>query len=301
MKYGNYIEQFSHDSYSKVQIGNDKKTITVIYDYLSRINISENDIKEIIENIAYLTKGTINIPLYLEILTKSYSFASDYGLNELIKVVKEIHDVYYDNSISIPLEEYIHDTEDVQLKKLFLGHNNKYLLKSFKKDVAIDHIADLKFAAAIVLDKKDYQEFLAYIDDYENYQETYSPLILFKTYMNLRNSLKKETKLFWDVLFGNEYIVSLNKNNITIRQVFKKENKLEQTQQLNLFSLNNEQPKEISNDIKTFQISTIYSSKDLPTFNQEKEYIMYFRKLGENKDSIILPKLKTNNYNYNIK
>ena len=28
---------------------------------------------------------------------------------------------------------------------------------------------------------------------------------------------------------------------------------------------------------------------------------MYFRKLGENKDSIILPKLKTNNYNYNIK
>lgn len=299
-----FIDQFNHYSYNKEQIGSDKKIINVVYDYLKKINITQEDIKDIIESLAYQTKGTINIPLYLELITKSYSFANEYKLNEVLNVVKEIHDVYNENSISISLEEYIHDTEENQIKKIFLGKNNKYILKSFKKDVAIQYIADLKFASAINLDKKEYQEFLAYIDDYDNYQETYSPLILFKTYTNVRNSLKGSSKLFWDILFGNEYLVSLNKNNITIKQIFKENEPVKKSpgkEQLNLFNME-ENNSETIKDIKTFQINSIYSSNYLPSFKQEKEYIMYYRSLGDNKDSITLPKLKEkNNYNYNVK
>ena len=314
MKYGNtvtFLEHFNHDSYNKGQIGSDKKIITVVYDYLKKINISNEDIQEIISDLAYQTKGTINIPLYLELISKSFGFINEYELETVLTVVKEIHDVYNDNCIGIPLEEFIHDTEETQLKKLFLGKNNKYILKSFKKDVAIKYIADLKFAAAIVLEQKEYQEFLAYIDDYDNYQETYSPLILFKTYMKVRKSLKDTSKLFWDVLFGNEYIVSLNKNNITIKQIFKEniynenEEKLFNTQQLNLFTLEEEPivKKEHSKEVKSFQLSTIYNSKDLPIFDHEKEIIMYFRTLGDNKDMIVLPKLRNNkiSYSYNVK
>lgn len=313
MKYGNnvtFLEHFNHDSYNKGQIGSDKKIITVVNDYLCKLNISNEDIKEIISDLAYQTKGTINIPLYLELISKSFGFVDEYELENVLTVVKEIHDVYNDNCVGVSLEEFIHDTEETQLRKLFLGKNNKYILKSFKKDVAIKYIADLKFSAAIVLEQKEYQEFLAYIDDYDNYQETYSPLILFKTYMKVRKSLRDNSKLFWDILFGNEYIVSLNKNNITIRQIFKENlyftdpKESLNNKQLNLFTY--EEPvikKEHSKEVKSFQLSTIYNSKDLPTFDQEKEFIMYFRTLGENKDMIVLPKLRNNkiSYTYNVK
>ena len=40
-----------------------------------------------------------------------------FDLKEVLKTVKEIHDIYYKNSADIPLEEYIHDTADEKIRK----------------------------------------------------------------------------------------------------------------------------------------------------------------------------------------
>ena len=73
---------------------------------LNKLNISKENIDIIITNIAYFNKDDINIALYLELLSKSIGFATSYDLREVIKVVKEIHDVYYPESADILLEEY---------------------------------------------------------------------------------------------------------------------------------------------------------------------------------------------------
>lgn len=310
-----FLSSFNHNSYNRSQIGNSKQLIINIYEYLNKLNLSKETLDILISNIAYLNKDNINISLYLEILSKSIGFATIYDLREVIKVVKEIHDIYYENSNKIPLEEYLHDTNEVRSKKLFLNRNNKYLIKNFDTENTLNYIADLKLASAIVLESKEYKEFLNYIDNFENYQDGYSPLLVFKTYNKVRKHLKEEKRLFWDILFGNEYIVGLNKHNMPINEIFKKniykqnkekEESKENTIQLELFSYLDEDSLEtdmseetkkinIADDIKSFQICTIYNSKSLPDFEEEKDLLLYYEKLLSKKDMIILPKLKNKN------
>ena len=301
-----FLKSFNTTSYNRSQIGNSKQLIISVYEYLNKLNISKENIDIIITNIAYLNKDDINIALYLELLSKSIGFATSYDLREVIKVVKEIHDVYYPESADILLEEYLHDTNDSRIKKLFLDRNNKYVVKNFKSDEVLVHISELKLAAAISLDQKQYKEFIGYIDNFEAYQDSYSPLLVFKTYNVVRENLKEEKRLFWDIYFGNEYTVALTKHNMPINEIFKKNlfnnRKSKSTSkqisvQLDLFSYleesdNNEEVININEDIKSFQLCTIYNSNDLPEFNKEKDLILYYEKLLSSKDMIILPKLK---------
>lgn len=302
-----FLTSFNTTSYNRSQIGNNKQIIISIYEFLKKLNVSKENIDIIISNIAYLNKDNINIALYLELLSKSIGFATQYDLREVIKVVKEIHDVYYNSSSNILLEEYLHDTSENKIKKLFLSRNNKYLSKSFASKVSLDYVSDLKLASAIALNQKEYKEFIGYIEYFESYQDSYSPLLVFKTYLKVRKSLKEEKRLFWDILFGNEYIVALNKHSMPINEIFKKniystsKRKNEDTSkqvsvQLDLFSYLEESEEEeiltINEDLKSFQLCTIFNSSDLPDYNEEKDLIMYYEKLLNNKDMIVLPKLK---------
>lgn len=297
-----FLTSFNTTSYNISQIGNNKQTIINIYEFLRKLNISQENINIIIENIAYFNIENTNIALYLELLSKSIGYATQYDLREVIQVIREIHDIYYEESADLLLEEYLHDTQENRIKKLFLNRNNKYLNKIFESNLSASFISDLKFASAIALNQKEYKEFINYIDDYKNYQDSYSPLLIFKTYNKVRKELKEEKRLFWDILFGNEYLVALNKHNIPITEIYKQNiyNKKEKKSnkeliQLDIFSYLEEDEEDIINindDIKTFQICTIFNSSDLPDYKEEKDLLIYYEKLLNNKDMIILPKLK---------
>lgn len=310
-----FLTSFNINSYNRTQIGNNKQLIITIYEFLSKLNINKSNIDTIISNIAYLNKDNTNIALYLELLSKSLGFAHNYDLKEVLKEVKKIHDIYYKSSALIPLEEYIHDTTDERIRKLFLNRNNKYLIKDFESPEVLSAIGDLKFASAIALDSKDYKEFLSYIDEFEKFQDYYSPLLIFKTYNKVRKNLKNDKRLFWDILFGNEYVVALTKHNMPTKDIFKKnlysnyKNKSSHKQiaiQLDLFSYLEEDEEDssyITEDISTFQLCTIYNSNKLPDFEEEKDLLLYYKNLIKGKETIILPKLKSNkisSYQYNL-
>lgn len=304
-----FLMSFNTDSYNRRQIGNNKQLIVSIYEFLNKLNLSKDTIDILLSNIAYLNKDDINIALYLELLSKSLGHFESYDPSEVIQVVKEIHDIYYKSSYKLPLEEYLHDTNENRTKKLFLNRNNKYLIKNFESTTAISYVSDLKLAAAIALESKEYKEFVGYIDNYEMYQDSYSPLLLFKTYNIVRESLKEDKRLFWDILFGNEYMIALAKHNIPIKDIykknkFKKKNNRKSSKQvplqLDLFTYEEFVPEPvitISEDISVIQISTIYNTDAILDFDKEKDLLLYFEKLLSNKEVIVLPKLKNKTSN----
>lgn len=310
-----FLTSFNINSYNRTQIGNSKQLIITIYEFLNKLDLKKDNIDTIISNIAYLNKETTNIALYLELLSKSLGFAKQYDLKEVLKRVKEIHDIYYKSSAIVPLEEYIHDTNDERIRKLFLNRNNKYLMKNFESPEALKYISDLKLASAIALDSKEYKEFLSYIDEFEKFQDFYSPLLIFKTYNKVRKELKTEKRLLWDILFGNEYVVALTKHNMPTKDIFKKNiysnyKSKKSTKkiaiQLDLFSYLDEDREEethITEELSSFQLCTIYNSNDLPDYEEEKDLLMYYKNLTKGKETIILPKLKSDSlasYQYNL-
>ena len=300
LEINDFLRRFNCDSYNKVQIGYDKKNIIRIYEFLKKLNLEEELIAFLIDNIAYFKDNDINLPLYLELLSRTLGFIDNYELEEVIKIVKEIHDIYAENSNELSLEEYLHDTEESRLKKIFLDRNNKYIIKVFNN---IDqYINELKFAAAVTLDKKEYKEFLSYIDDFTSNRDHYSPLIIFKTYSKLRSHLKGITKLFWDIYYGNEYIVAFNKHNLKISAIYdqnallEKAIKKEESEpiQLDLFTYQDYQELEVklSMNLKLFQISSLYSKVNLPESNSEKDLLAYYSNFLNSREIINLPKLK---------
>lgn len=299
-----FLESYKSESYNKNQIGNNIVIINSIYEFLNKIGISGYNVEQLIRNIAYLNQNSINIPLYLELLSKSLGYLTDYELKDIISVTKEIHDIYYRHSTQISLEEYLHDLNDVRLKKLFLNRNNKYLNKNFSAPEIVDYVTDLKLAAAIALDSKNYKYFINYIDNFEAYKASYSPILMFKQYTKVRKHLKNTTLIFWDILFGNEYIVALNKNNIDIKDIYQKnvfnkspKPKTKETEnlvQLDLFTYQDEVEEKLTipSEIKSIQICTIYNATYLPNFNKEQDILGYYKNILNSKEMIVLPKLK---------
>ena len=182
-------------------------------------------------------------------------------------------------------------------------------MKNFTSPEYLNYISDLKLASAIELNQKEYKEFISYINEYEKYQNTYSPLSIFKTYRRLRKHLKDNSQLFWDIFFGNEYIVGLIKYNIKIEDIYKKniyhnyqKKSSKEALQLDLFTYQEEtiepeiKPLE---DLKIIQFCTIYNSNK---FIEEKELLNSYHNLLKTKEEIELPKLKkhSSNYVYNI-
>ena len=205
--------------------------------------------------------------------------------------------------------DYIKESKDNKLRKLYLNANNKYVLKSFKDNTRLNYLSELKFASAMCLKKKDYQEFNMSVEKYDTLQETYSTLLIISTYVKVRKFLSGETKLFWDILFGNEYIVSLSKNNIAVnylyqRNVYKKGEVLNHNhnEQLDLFNYQSVKQESHNLDITCFQICTIYNSNKIPDFEQEKELIMYYKNLADTEGMLEMAKLKEGykKYIYNI-
>lgn len=306
-----FLASFNTNSYNRSQIGNSKQLITTITEYLDKLNISKENIELLLSHIAYLNKDRINIPLFLELLNKSYSFINMYSLNDVVKTVLEVHNVYYKNSSEITLEKYIHDTTEERTRNLFLNRNTNYIEKDFTSEEVSEYVCDLKLASAIKLEAKEYKEFIGYINEFSKYQKFYSPLINFQTYCKIRESLKGKSQLFWDIYFGNEYVISLSKNNIDIKNIYKENvygesniefKKSSNYEQLDLFSYQEVEDRiavENEQDIKSFQICTVYNCGPLPAFTKEKEMLNYFQDMIDNNLPIVLPKLKTNeNSNY---
>lgn len=292
-----FLSQFKTDSYNREQIGNNKQLIIKTYEYVTKFKVYKRQAETIINNIAYLKKDSVNIPIYLELLSKSIGYLDTYKLKDVIAVVKQIHDIYNVNANRIELDEYIHATDDEKTRKLFLTLNNKYLNRSFTTEDVLPYVNNLKFALAVELSNKEYQDFINYIDNFENFQNTYSPLMMYKTYLRVRGSLKDLSRLFWDLFFGNEYMVALVKHNISIKDVHSKTfstkspktNKVYNHEQLQL---------ELSDTLDKFQIATIFKSNLHTDYETEKDMLDYYERLCKfNTEMIILPKLK-NNSNY---
>ena len=264
-----FLSSFNTQQYNKMQIGSDKSTIMSIYEFLQRLNLSDDKINELILHIAYLRKNEVNVPLFLEILSKSLSYETSYDLNEIVEISLRVHKVYEDNYVD--LSEYVHEPSESRLRKLFLFHN-KYIDKTFIEEQTLSYIDELKLTAAIELDQNEYKDFTEYFNNIK--KNSYSPMHNFNTYLKLRNGLSRLTKLFFDIFFGNEYLVSLIKNNVNVAEVYEKN-----------FS--------VSKEINAFQISYICESKNVPTFEEEKDIIEYYKKALKNKVLYILPKLKT--------
>ena len=297
---GEFLSNFNSSSYNRSQIGNDRTTIARIYDFLKRLNLSKEDIAELITNISYLRKEELNIPLFLEILSRSLGYINEYKLSTIIKKVKDIHDIYIDTPY-ISIDEYIHLIEIDRIKKLFLTKTIK------DKKFNIDCISDLKFAAAIELNQKEYADFISYIETNNQTQL----LISFSTYIKLRDKIAKESRLYWDIYFGNEYLVLLTKSNIPFEDIFNKEvikrKRKEQIDpvQLDLFSIDDYDKEELDlSKIDLFQISYIYDSRDIPYLENEKDLLKYYNNLIEGKKFVVLPKYKgysNNQYIFNTK
>ena len=298
-----FLSHFNTNSYNRSQIGNNKHLIITIYEYLIKLNVSKETAETLISNIAYLSKDNLNISLYLEILSKSIGYINEYDLKDIIKVTKDIHDIYYKNTAKYDLDDYIHDTNEVRMNKLFLNRNNKYLEKVFENNDVVGYLCDLKLIAAMELEKADYKEFIGFLESFQMYKDNYSPLLVIKTYEKLRSSLKDLTRLFWDIYFGNEYLVALNKNNIQVDDIYHKnifkynskpKKELAHPVQLDLFSYQDVSKKEpeIKENVDCLQICSIYNTSELPEFEEEQDLLMYYRNLLDDKRVIILPKLK---------
>ncbi len=298
------LKNFDTTSYNRLQIGRNKPLVISIYSYLSSLNVSKEVLDILISNIAYLDENKVNIPLYLDILSKSLGFINDYSLKEVLDIVMDVHHIYYRECLDISLEDYLHDVNDNVLRKLYLDRNGKYLDKNFSSDSCFRYISDLKLVAAMVLDLKEYREFLGYIDEFTKYQGSYSPFKLFRFYVKLRKKLKGVTCLFWDIVYGNEYLLSLYKSNIKVSEIYKenvynigyKNKKISDNIQLDLFTYNDSSSYiKVNNDFKCFQICTLYNSKELLNFKQEKDLVDYYNELmsKNRKDVIVLPKLKS--------
>lgn len=294
-----FLSQFNTNSYNREQIGNNKQLIIKIFEYITKFNVYKKQEETIINNIAYLKKDSLNIPIYLELLSKSIGYLDTYKLKDVIQVVKQVHDIYNEFAPKIELDEYIHATDDEKTRKLFLTLNNKYINRTFTKEDILPYVSNLKFALAIQLNSKEYQDFINYIDNFADFQNTYSPIMINQTYLKVRENLKEISKLFWDLFFGNEYMVALVKNNIQVKDIHNKPSNTKQkgSKRTNHFE---QLQLDFSDSLSKFQISNIFIGRKLIDYNTEKEMLAYFERLSKyNKEKIILPKLKkVNNYLY---
>lgn len=267
----NFLANFKASLYNQNQIGSDKQLIASAYESLSTITLTIEEKKIIIDNLAIFSKEDINIELYLRFLKTSLGFVCNYSLQTIMNVIKKVHDAYLNNNVT-----------------------------SFIKE-----LSNLKFAAAVVLTKKDYQEFIKRIetDSPDNINICY----IFNTYNKIRSKISPESKLFWDIFFGQEYLAFLIKSNIPLNEVIKPQKNRKTNKepikpvQLDLFTYQEVETKEPSfNTLNCYQIVDLYNQSRKPIIKEEKSKNDFFEQNSIIENSIILPKLKkSHNYLYN--
>ena len=68
-----FLSQFKTDSYNREQIGNNKQLIIKTYEYVTKFNVYKRQAETIINNIAYLKKDSVNIPIiYVQLQSVIY-------------------------------------------------------------------------------------------------------------------------------------------------------------------------------------------------------------------------------------
>ena len=301
-----FLKDFNTETYNTEQIGNNKQTLSKLYNAFVEMKIPKNYIEQILLELSFYSKNNLNITLLIEIISKSLGYIEKYDIEDIVQTCKQIHDIYYRTTTKMSLEKYLSDSEDERVSKLFSNHCAKDINLGY--NVEPPHMADLKFAAAIELNQSEYQELVSYLENYN--ENNNAPLNNFQLYQKVRNSLKSQCKLFWDILFAYEFIITLTKNNISLKSLYP--NNVLDTQQmqsiedikivqLDLFSYKEaEERPVITSDI--LQLSTIYNS-NFTTYKTETDLLSFYLTLSNMEQSLYLPKLKQTktNYLYNFK
>lgn len=193
----------------------DENTLFDISQFLKSLNISKKSQKQIKNFILYHLNDDIDIAIFFNIFSRTINLLKHLSLLELLNIIKDVQAIYIKKEkISLSqltslnenkITNLLYYDKGLEIKKsLNMLNNNKYL-------------SELRFAAALVLNQKEYTSFInplkmPVIKDFNAYN-------LFNTYSKLRYNLSKESLVFWDIFFANEYLIELNKLNINIKNI----------------------------------------------------------------------------------
>ena len=289
-----FLNNFDFNKYSVDLLGSDKKSITKVFEYLVKQDMDKPLIKAIINHIATYSRDNINIPLFLCLLSVSLGYMPEYNLDLVLSTVKNVHDIYCNSAPKIDFDEFAHLKEDEMLWRVFVI-NGKVIPRLFN-DTDFNYINDLKFSCAVNLQNNEYQAFVNNIYENDNDQ-----LVMFNIYKGLRMNISKVNRIYWDIIFGINYLLTLDKYDVDVNKIYSGTSKarLENERdyiQLDIF--NYKDFDKTDNKYKVFQINNCYNNLDIPKLDENK-LISFYRSLVENKDFVFLPKYKEhNNYNY---
>ena len=303
-------------NYNETQLGSNEDKISRIKQYLKKLKITYTRRETIIDFLSFQLEEDINCALFLDILSKSLNFIDTMELNDLLKVIKNVHDIY-ENVTDLNLNEFINLSQDEAIDRLYIGSEIK---RSFEKESLDQYLNNLRFTAAINLNNKEYRNLFNSLSN----NITYSAHYIFNLYKQLRKNLDLETLTFFDIYFANEYLIELHKININISEItsrrtstnynrktnyksyyaqkFEYVDDLRPSLQLDIFTLTkiDEYTKfeniYINNydlfEFEEFQVSNLLEIEDLPI--EETKYGI--KKIIENsKERFILPKAKETN------
>ena len=300
-------------NYNETQLGSNEDKISRIKQYLKKLKMTYTRRETVIDYLAFQIEEDINCALYLDILSKSLNFIDTMELNDLLRVIKSVHDIY-ENVTDLNLNEFISLSQDEVIDRLYVGSEIK---RSFEKEELEQYLNNLRFTAAINLSNKKYRNLFNSLSN----NITYSAHYIFNLYKQLRKNLDLETLTFFDIYFANEYLIELHKININISEItsrrtstnynrktnyksyyaqkFEYEDELRPSLQLDIFSVDkvdeytkckNKYIKEYEPfDFEGFQVSNLLLIDDLPI--EETKYGV--KKIIESsKEQIDLPKVK---------
>jgi hypothetical protein len=198
-------------NYNETQLGSNEDKISRIKQYLKKLKMTYTRRETIIDYLSFQIEEDINCALYLDILSKSLNFIDTMELNDLLRVIKSVHDIY-ENVTDLNLNEFINLSQDEVIDRLYIGSEIK---RSFVTEELEQYLNNLRFTAAINLSNKEYKNLFNSLSN----NITYSAHYIFNLYKQLRKNLDLETLTFFDIYFANEYLIELHKININISEI----------------------------------------------------------------------------------
>ena len=300
-------------NYNETQLGSNEDKISRIKQYLKKLKMTYTRRETVIDYLAFQIEEDINCALYLDILSKSLNFIDTMELNDLLRIIKNVHDIY-ENVTDLKLNEFINLSQDEVIDRLYIGSEIK---RSFAKEELEQYLNNLRFTAAINLSNKEYKNLFNSLSN----NITYSAHYIFNLYKQLRKNLDLETLTFFDIYFANEYLIELHKININISEItsrrtsanynrkanyksyyaqkFEYLDDLRPTLQLDIFTVDKiDNYTKFSNyyistyetfEFEGFQVSNLFEIENLPI--EETKYGV--KKIIENsKERFSLPKVK---------
>lgn len=183
--------------------------------FLKSLNISKKSQREIRNFILYHLNDNLDVSIFFNIFSRTINLLKYISLLDLLNIVKDLHDIYLRNN-KLEFSKYTTLSELNAINSLYF-ENYKDISKSLNTLNHQRYLNDLRFAAAIILNQKEYKTFIdtlkmPIIKDFNAYN-------LFHTYHKLRFNLPKDSLIFWDIFFANEYLIELCKLNINVKDI----------------------------------------------------------------------------------